>query len=262
MRYQIDRKFTNQLIRIPIRTWGNARIVCKSYHYKKPNTYYFDISPTINGVDAFEVKIPKMPPSVIIDLYNDANGNMEKDDSIAVGKIQIKPIKMSFSVEKFMNKNTSKFANFSDDFAENAGVLSAKNSVYLSPDGKFRIDYKDVIRDNDGNELRTPARINSLTKIIEVAKKYYINYTVPGRKAINWHEFSHMYVNKDRTNEMEADKNAIMIYLSSGNPTVEAYNVFLEVFQNSPSNMNRARYDEINKFIKKFSNVLNNKQIN
>ena len=202
-----------------------------------------------------------MPESVIVEVYNEKNGNIEKDDTFAIGKISTAPIKLSWQIKKMMNRTVASFAKFNDDFSENAGVITAQNSVFLSPDGQFRIDYKDVIRNDNGMALTTPARINSETKIIEIAKKYYIQYTVPGRRAINWHEFSHMFVNKDKSNEFEADKNAIMIYLGTGNPTVEAYNVFLRVFKNAPSNLNRARYNEMNKFIKDFSYSINNNQI-
>ena len=161
-----------------------------------------------------------------------------------------------FGIEKIMDKNVSSFAKFSDDFSENAGILSAQNSIYISPDGKFRINYVDVIKDMQGNPLPTPARINSKTKIIEIAKKYYLGYTVPGRKAINWHEFSHLWRNFNAADEVEADKNAIMIYLGMGNPKIEAFNVFLKVFKNRPSDGNVNRYNEIYGFIKNFDKIM------
>ena len=261
MNYQVGRQYTDQTIRIPIRTWDAARVVIKVNHYSKPNTSYFDTAPIINGFETFIVKIPNMPESVIIELYNEANGNLDADNTLAVGSISVMPIKLGWQISKIMNPTVSSFARFSDIFAEDAAIISAQNSIYLSECGRFRIDYKDVIRNDEGDVLRTPARINSKTKIIEISKKHYLGYTVPGRKAINWHEFSHMFINKDRKNEMEADKNAIMLYLGTGNPTIEAYNVFLKVFKNSPSDLNKARYNEINKYIKELSYRINSNQI-
>lgn len=261
MIYQIPRQFNNQTIKIPVRTFGETRIVARVYHPRKPYTVYFDAAPVINGYEEFIVKIPKMPPMVNVEVYNESNGNIDFDSTIAIGKIHSEPIKQSFIINKIMNPTVSSFAGFSDEFAENAGIMSAQNSVYVSSDGKFRIDYKDVIRDEKGNELSTPARINSNTGIIEISKKHYRGYTVPGRKAINWHEFSHLWMNKDHSNEIEADKNAITIYLGMGNPINEAYNVFLKVFKNSPSNLNRKRYDELNKFIRNFHSIMS-QQIN
>ncbi len=260
MNFQVDRHFPNQTIKVPIRTYGKTRIVCRVHNKTKPYTRYFDTSPLINGFDNFIIKIPKMPPSVVIEVYNEANGNKEQDSTFLVGKISVEAIKQGWQISKIMDPTVSSFARFSDDFAENAGILSARSSVYMSPCGRFKIDYKDVIRDDKGKELRTPARINAKTGLIEISKKYYIHYTVPGRKAINWHEFSHVFRNTNKADEMEADKNAIMIYLGTGNPTVEAYNVFLKVFKNSPHALNRKRYDELNKFIRSFSQEIN-KQI-
>ena len=262
MLYQVDRQFENQLIRIPVWTQNPERLVIKVRHYKKPYTYYFDTAPIIKGKDVFIVKIPKMPPSVIIELYNEKNGNIQYDGTFKVGNITMAPIVMTFNSSQIVDSTVASFARFSDEFAENAGILSAQNSIYVSPDGKYRIHYLDVIRDDGGRELRTPARINSQTGIIEIAKKYYIRHTVGGRKWTNWHEFSHLWRNNEQANELEADKNAIMIYLALGNPTIEAYNGVLRIFRNSPSNLNRKRYDELNKFIREATGKINNQQLN
>jgi len=232
-------------------------MVVRVHHPRKPYTRYFDTAPIINGKEAFIIKIPKMPEAVIIELYNEKNGNIDFDSSFKVGKISVEPIRLGWKINKIHDRTVSSFAKFSDEFAENAGVLSAQNSVYLSPCGRFRIDYKDVIRNEKGQELKTPARINAKTGVIEIAKKYYVGYTVPGRKAINWHEFSHIWRNVNSADEIEADKNAIMIYLGMGNPTVEAYNVFLKVFKNTPSNLNRKRYEELDRFIRNFNMAIN-----
>lgn len=237
-------------------TMSPERIVVKVRHPRKPYTYYFDTAPLINGKDMFVIKIPKMPESVVLEIYNERNGSTDFDNTFRIGKITVGPIRLSFAINHIMDENVARFARFSDWFAENAGVLSAQNSIYASNDGRFRIDFKDVIRDEKGNPLRTPARVNGVTRVIEISKKHYMRYTVPGRKALNWHEFSHVWKNKNPADEIEADKNAIMIYLGTGNPTIEAYNVFLKVYRNSPSNLNRQRYDELNKFIRNFNKIM------
>lgn len=256
MLYQVDRQFKDQAIKIPVRAAKKIRLVVRVKHYSKPYTFYFDTTPVIHGEDMIIVKIPKMPPAVIMEIYNEANGNLQFDPSFQVGKIAIKPIHISFSTGTISDPTVRSFAAFSDDFAEKAGILSAQNSVYVSPDGKFRIHYLDVIRNEKGAELRTPARINTKTGVIEISKKYYIQHTVPGRKWTNWHEFSHLWRNVEKANELEADKNAIAIYLATGNPTVEAYNGVHRIFRNSPSDLNRQRYDMLNKFIKHFNDSI------
>ena len=231
-------------------------MVIKVYHPKKAHTFYFDTAPIINGKDAIIVKIPKMPAEVRVELYNERNGNVKGDTSFRVGKVMVRPINLQFSIGRILDRDLANFLKFSDEFAENVELYSAQNSIYRSEDGKFRIDLVDVIRDSKGNELKTPAMVNSESKIIKIARKTYLGYTVPGRKAINLHEYAHVFKNVNPSDEFEADKNAIMIYLGTGNPIIEAYNVFLKVFNNSPHNLNKARYNELNNYLKNFNKIM------
>lgn len=253
MTFPVDRKYQDQQIKIPIRTRGKQRIVVRVSHPTKPNTVYFDVAPVITGEDMFVIKIPKMPERVIVEIYNERNGNMKGDGSFQIKEPKIGPIVQGFAVRRLLDPNVDKFARFLDDFAENAAIISAQNSIYRSPDGKFEIHYKDVIRDDEGKELRTPLRVNSKSKIMEIAKKYYITYTVPGRKMWAWHEFAHVWINNNPSDELEADKHAIKIYLGFGNPIAEAYNVVLKVFKNTPSDLNKQRYLALNDYIKNFN---------
>lgn len=257
MIYKIPKKYKNQEIRVPIRTSYPERICVKVYHPRRAHTEYFDAAPIIRGEDKFIIKIPNMPDEgVVMEIFNESHGHLNYDNSFSLGKISSHQIRLGFIINKIMDPNVARFMAFSDEFAEKAAILSAQNSVYISADGRFRIDYKDVIRDDKGNELRTPARVHSKTKVIEISRKYYLAYTVPGRRAINLHEFAHVYQNSNPADEFEADKNAIMIYLGTGNPTIEAYNVFCKIFKNSPSDLNVRRYNELNKFIRNFNQIM------
>lgn len=257
MIFSIDKYFANQTIKIPVKTMSPEKLVIKAYHSKKPYTFYFDTAPTISGTDAFIIKIPNCPKETHIELYNNKNGNINYDSSFKIGKITISELPINSDIIKKLGKNVQNFIKFSDEFAENAGILSAQNSVYVSPNGEFRIDYKDVITTKNGTEMRTPARINTRTRIIEISKKYYLYYTVPGRKAINLHEFAHLWKNNDMHDEVEADKHAIFIYLLTGNPVIEAYNVFLRVFYNAPTRGNINRYKKLDEFIRNSNATLN-----
>lgn len=256
MTQNLHRQFKNQEIRIPIQTRGPQRMVIKVSNPKKAHTYYFDTAPVINGKDCFIIKIPKMPAEVKVELYNEKNGNVQGDPTFRVGKVMVRAINLQFSIGRIFDRDLANFLEFSDEFAENVELYTAQNSVFRSDDGQFRIDYVDVIRDSKGNELKTPAMVNSETKVIKIAKKYYLGYTVPGRKAINLHEYAHVYKNINPSDEFEADKNAIMIYLGTGNPIIEAYNVFLKVFNNSPHNLNKARYNALNDYLKNFNKIM------
>jgi hypothetical protein len=59
-------------------------------------------------------------------------------------------------------------------------------------------------------------------------------------------------LNDNSADEIEADLNALAMYLEKGYPTVDAYNVFTQVFADSPTDLNKARYKRIDEFIKRY----------
>lgn len=73
--------------------------------------------------------------------------------------------------------------------------------------------------------------------------------------AILLHEFSHVYMNDNVDDEVEADLNALLIYLGLGYPRIEAFEVFCKTFANAPTPQNKLRYDRIKNFIDKFDGV-------
>jgi hypothetical protein len=101
-------------------------------------------------------------------------------------------------------------------------------------------------------ELETPARISKDNGTIQVSQKKFIPDTVPMRMAILLHEYSHYYVNKDINDETEADLNGLLIYLGLGYPRFEGHEAFLKTFINTPTEMNKVRYDKIKAFIDDF----------
>jgi hypothetical protein len=122
---------------------------------------------------------------------------------------------------------------------------------YISDDKKFVIKFPAVIEDN-GVEQATPARIDIDTGIIEVSKKQFLDFTIPNRMAILLHEFSHVYLNDNVDDEVEADLNGLLIYLGLGYPRIEAFEVFAKTFLNTPTEQNKIRFDRIKNFIDEF----------
>ena len=49
--------------------------------------------------------------------------------------------------------------------------------------------------------------------------------------------------------EIEADRNSLILYMGLGYPRIDAYNVYLDVFENTPTELNKARYDELQKIV-------------
>lgn len=242
-------------IEIVLRTASPERIMLKVFDKNKPNTYYTRRYKTINGVGKLIVKMPQSPKVATVQIYNTRFGNLpaNKDKSFHVESINPQPLKRK--KYKFQHRNPSawKFLKFAQEFSENAGIYSAGWSVYKSDDGKYRIDYLDVIKDKkSGRPLKTPSRINAESGIIEVSKKHFQNYTVPMRMAILLHEYAHVFMNKVPADEVEADLNALWIYMAMGYPTIEAHQAFLYVFKTTPTGLNGQRYKKIKQFIDNF----------
>ena len=245
----------------------------------KENTVYADAPITINEHGYFYIRMPISPKNALVRVFNVNHGNL-KDDPTFNLRMKKDVLKTNLNAFNVYNSDITAYLTLISEFAENAGILSAGNrSVYLSDepgtDGKhFRIDYVDVCRDEKGNELSTPARISTANKRVEFAQKHIINYTVPAIVAAGLHEFGHGYMVKEPTkndikrymlkykvnaktaellyNEMEADLNALRIYLGSGFSRKEAYRIFCKVFAGSPSKVNNIRYQAIEQFIIKF----------
>lgn len=222
--------------------------------YKKHTTYTNRYA-TIKGKGVFYVRMPQSPDKVMISIYNEKNGNQKRGDdkTFRITKLDVQCLKRNFKVSEIQNPKARRFTQFAQEFAERAGELSANRSIYLSNEGEFRVDYLDIIRDREtGKVLHTPARISQSTGIIEISKTHFLKYTVPMRMAILLHEFSHFYLNRNMKDEVEADLNALMIYLGLGYPRIEAHQAFLEVFKGSPSDLNVRRHKIITQYINNF----------
>jgi hypothetical protein len=146
----------------------------------------------------------------------------------------------------FNQPDVISFINFAEEFSYNASILEA-NKSYFSDDDVYEIKYFTDIVAEDGVSLNTPARISQKTGLIEVSKKDFLRYTIPMRLAILLHEFAHFYVNKNMEDEVEADKNSLILYMGLGYPRIDAYNVYLDVFENTPTELNKERYEALQK---------------
>jgi hypothetical protein len=236
------------------------RLVAKDT--RKPSTYYLNRTCAMRaGSRQFVMKFPLSPDVMRISIFNQMNGNYDMDEDTSFTITEFKPDRLK-TCPLWEDKLTYSFINFAQDFAENASVYSAGDKhphIYRSNDGRFTIDYYDIIRDN-GTPTSTPARIGHNRGIIELSKNAFMNYTVPMRMIILLHEFSHKWKNpqigREIGYETGADINALKIYLSLGYPEIEAHRAFLNVFRKADGEGNHKRYKIINDFITKFNQGL------
>lgn len=252
--YKSDKKSVMLLVNIKAKRPVRMRISVRDS--KKPNTFYTNRWCNVHGDKTYYIRMPQSPELALVDIYNERVGNVpEGQDRSFTCTLEQRALRNSLNVFTSRNRNLLSFVKFAQQFSERAAILSAGHSIYKSDDGAFRIDYLDVIRDRKtGTPLRTPARIAQRDGVIQISKQHFVKYTVPMRMAILLHEFSHFYLNYQQDNEMEADKNALIVYLSLGYPRIEAIQAFSEVFIGTPSDLNRNRWDEIKKFINEFEN--------
>ena len=237
-----------------IKTAFPKKIYVKVADAEQPNTTFTNRSCTISGEDAIYVRMPIAPKRAVILISSEKEVQGMPDKEYKVVDAKILPLKRKLTSFSHANPTIQRFVKFAEEFSRKAGYISAKNSVYTSNDGQFRIDYLDDIVDPNGTSLKTPARISKNEGIIEVSKLKFSKYSVPMRMAILLHEFSHFYLNSDMANETEADLNALIIYLGLGYPRIDAYNVFTQVFHTSPTELNKDRMKIIDDFIRNFEN--------
>ena len=251
MIFSVPTRYEELTLLINVRTFEAETLRIKVVDADQPNTTYTDRYRTIDGESVFLVRLPVSGNNVNIYVYNEKNGNYNAgaDTTFEVLSITKEQLDKKLDVIDFSNSQVRSFVNFATRFSYNAGTLSS--GTYVSDDKQFIIKYMPTIQD-DGVEQTTPARIDVDSGIIEVSKRQFIEYTVPNRMAILLHEFSHIYLNDNVDDEVEADLNGLLIYLGLGYPRIEAFEVFAKTFLNAPSEENKMRYDKIKNFIDEF----------
>jgi len=238
---------------IKVLTQQPTKIRIKVIDESQVDTSFTDRFKTVDGESIFYVRMPISPQNALVYIYNEDKGNLMQgqDDSFEVESITKGALEKKLDVIDFSNAEVRSFVNFATRFCYNAGTLPS--GTYVSDDRKFVIKYLPVIED-DGKEQSTPARIDITNGNIEISKKQFVKFTIPNRMAILLHEFSHVYLNDNVDDEVEADLNSLLIYLGLGYPRIDAFEVFAKTFMNAPSEQNKDRYDKIKSFIDNFEN--------
>jgi len=238
---------------IKVLTQEPTKIRIKVIDDSQHDTSFTDRYKTVDGESIFYVRMPVSPKNALIYIYNEDKGNLMQgeDDTFEVESITKGALEKKLDIIDFSNADVKSFVNFATRFSYNAGSLPS--GTYVSDDRRFVIKYLPTIEDN-GQEQSTPARIDITNGNIEISKKQFVKFTVPNRMAILLHEFSHVYLNDNVDDEVEADLNSLLIYLGLGYPRIDAFEVFAMTFMNAPSEQNKDRYNKIKNFIDNFEN--------
>lgn len=254
MIYKVPTNFEEITLVVKVYTYEPVTLRLKVVDSEQPNTTFTDRTKFVDGETSFFVRMPVSSKEVLVYVYNEDKGNLQsgQDNSFVVDTITKELLEKKVELIDLGNSYVRNFIKFSTSFSYNAGSLPTGN--YQSDDKQFVIKYMPIIEDN-GQEQTTPARIDIDNGVIEISKKYFVDYTIPSRMAILLHEFSHVFMNDNVDDEVEADLNALLIYLGLGYPRIEAFEVFAKAFHNAPSELNRKRYDTIKNFIDNFENM-------
>lgn len=252
MNFKVNTRYEQMTLAITVQCASSCKVKLKVVDAEKPLTVFTDRYKTVDNTMKFFVRLPLTPKTILISVYNEDIGNIpnDKEKSIRVVGIEKLGLEKRMDEVDINSYSVMCFVDFAQKFCFNASYLEP--NTYVSDSCNYRLEYLPTIIDNQGKEMRTPARISKTSGRIQVSKKLFNTYTVPMRMAILLHEFSHFYLNDNVDDEVEADLNGLLIYLGLGYPRIEGYQAFLEVFEKSPSEQNKNRYDVINKFIRDF----------
>ena len=253
MIYTVPTRYEELTLVIKVFTNSAVNIRIKVIDADQPNTTFTNRDKIVDGESIFFVRMPVSPKTALVYVYNEDVGNTTtgQDKSFEVDSISKEMLEKKLDVIDFANPLVRSFVSFCTRFCYNAGSLSS--GTYVSDDKKFVIKYLPIIEDG-GQEQTTPARIELNTGVIEVSKKQFVDFTIPNRMAILLHEFSHVYLNDNQDDEVEADLNGLLIYLGLGYPRIEAFEVFASTFMKAPTDQNKMRFDKIKNFIDNFEN--------
>ena len=238
-------------LKLVLKTPYKEKLWIKVADAERPNTLYTMRYAFVEGQKEFVVLMPQAPKIAEVSIVNDSNGNIVNDTSFSIVEISAIPYKIP---NNQFSKKTQAFIKFAQEFSDECGYLSASKTgdIFTSNNKKYRIDYFDEIRNSNGIVVHTPARISQLNGRIEISAKQFREFTIPMRMAILLHEYSQYYLNKNPSNEVEADLNGLTCYLKMGYPKIDIYNVFLNVFKKAPSMVNKDRFEKLNSFVKNY----------
>jgi hypothetical protein len=235
-------------VKVEVVTQRPTKVRVRAIDPHKEGALYLDRWMTVNGKQDFEIRLPQSPENLLVKVFCADNPN--RKGLVKVTKVE--QIKLPQHLACLSGKNVKSFLDFAKEFSENAGILSAGR--YQDDKKIYTIDYLPVIK-HDGRILTTPARISNQTGRMEISQKAFKTMSIPMRMAILCHEFSHFYLNEVQKDEIEADLNALTLYMGLGYPVIEAHKAFIDTFHKADSEVNRERYEYLKTFIANFDKL-------
>lgn len=219
------------------------RITGRDAHH--PKSKYFDRragteNNPFSGLKIFDLPLPLAPQVLKVELTDELSGDSRdlRIEDLKVVDLKTYPL--------WIRPQTKAFMDFALQFCKEAGHIATGR--YISDCRQFAIEYSPVIRNSKGEKMFTPARVSRSTGFMEISRLKFLEYTIPMRLLILLHERMHHEMNTSE--EIEADLNALRVYLSYGFPATEAIYATANIFYDRPDMIERVK--QIKQFILDF----------
>jgi hypothetical protein len=246
---EVNTNFDPLIYQISVNTETEQPIRVIVLDSKQTTTVFTDRVKNVKGDYTFYVRMPQTGLKTEIIVYNDNVGiiNDGLDKTFKITKHQKLPLEQDINSIIDLTRDERAFIRFAQRFAFNASVMDS--GVYKSDEGKFTIQLLDEIIDDNGVVVPTSFRISVADGTIQASKNMIKSYTVPIIFLLLMHEYSHFYINHDIDNELEADLNALKIYLGLGYPYIDGIWAFAITFEGNKTSENEHRWEYCNKYI-------------
>lgn len=234
MHFYINTNHKKMVFGMNVTTKGN-KIVILGHDKDSMETEYFNRQVLVDG--AYEFNLPQSPRVLKVVIAEENEGNIENSEKYSISDFYIKELELK---PLLLDSDASEFVRFAQWFSVNLAKLCSGD--YCSDNSRFNIRLYDEIAEDKG----TPSRIHKYSGLIEVSKKWFVGMTVAGRMATLLHEYSHNHLesgdaryNSSNKTEIEADDNAIKIYLGLGYPRVEWIYTWTHMFHDNDMHVER-----------------------
>jgi hypothetical protein len=214
------------------------------YFSRKVNFYEKDLRLGDNTKEIV-LSLPLSPKKLIVQIYNAYTGD---DRGFVIENISTAKL---LEQQLWVSAEMQRFIDFAGNFSKKMGEY--KPGYYPSKNNEFLIQLLPVIRDENGRELVTPARVNRMSGRKQISQKAFRVLSIPIRMFILLHEREH-YVIPTRS-ERRADLAGLKIYLDMNFPSIEAVYAATKVFLLHPENIgevHETRTEDIDAFIGRY----------
>ncbi len=224
-----------------------------------PSAIYDDQTINVYNNAMIEIKLPFVPEIAVVQVFNvnDANDKYF-EANVKVGALKIYP-----NIYAATNKHLKSYIKFLEEFAPAKNYLASMASnneatvnatTYSSDCGKFVVNYFDRIY-MDGMATNISMRVDKSKGAgdMDWCKQLIAEYNIPEFVVIALHEFSHVNINENPMDELEADFNSALIYCGLGFDKHYLITAWEKVYARTPTEQNKNRLNSIYWFVKDFN---------